>query len=226
MTSCRVALLALVAIGCSRNAHPVPAAPAPAAPPPAKAPAAGPSEPFESMVPGPAQEQRRAQRVWCGYLESLYQRATADGSAWDQLERCNAAPSTASPEMVQRTVACSQRALDGFKGDPFTGAYAAEVKRCGATVIDALSLSPEDVAPYVATLCERSSKCGGPTVAECREEMSGRLGQRMGRALGALNTESRAEFQRCLKDAACDEAGEQVSGCLEPLLDRLFWTPD
>jgi len=177
------------------------------------------------MVPGPAQ-QHHAQRVWCSYLEALYHRATADGSAWDQLERCNAAPSTASPQMVERTVACSQHALDGFKGDPFTGAYAAEVKRCGAEVIDSLSLSPEEVAPYVTTLCQHASTCGGTTEAACREEIGGRLGGRMSRALGALNTESRAKFQRCLKDAACDDASEQVSGCLEPLLDQLFWTPD
>ncbi len=225
MTCCRAAaVLALVAIGCSPAVHPAPAAPTPAkAPATAQAPT---SEPFESMVPGPAGAQHHAQRVWCSYLESLYHRATQDQSTWDQLARCNAAPSTASPEMVERTVACSQQALDGFTGNPFTGAYAAQVKRCGAEVIDSLALSTDDVAPYVTAICERASSCDGSAVADCRERVGGRLSVRLGRALGALNAESRASFQRCLKDAACEEAGEQVSGCLEPLLDRLFWTPE
>ena len=180
MTCHRAAILSLIAC-----VAPIAAACSTAAPP-AAAPAAPAATPtFESMVTTPVQAQRQAQHAWCAYLDALYHRATQDGSAWAQLARCNDETSTASPEMVERTVACSQAALEGFTGDPFTGAYAGEVKRCGASVVDALALPPGDVDPYVAALCDRAASCGATDVAGCRAEIGRRLGKRLGRSLGA-----------------------------------------
>src|SRR5689334_24348237 len=47
--------------------------------------------------------------------------------------------SSARPELLERTAACSRQALEGFPGDPFTVEYAMEVKRCGADAIEARS---------------------------------------------------------------------------------------
>jgi hypothetical protein len=203
--------------GCARHA--------PATPPPASIPRPAPSPPFESRMPGVRSSQARAQHQWCAYLDALYHRATQDGTSWEQLERCNAETSTAAPEMLERTAACSQQALDGFSGDPFTEVYAAQVKRCGSTVLEAMALPAGEVEPYVVTLCERVASCGGAAVEECRSDVGGRMGQRLGRALGAINAESRIALRQCLQTAACQEVTEQVAGCLEPILDHLLWTP-
>lgn len=205
-----------VAPGCARH---------PPAAPPAAITRPAPSPPFESMVPGGQSAQVRAQRRWCAYLDALYHRATQDGSSWEQLERCNAETSTAAPEMLERTAACSQEALDGYSGDPFTDAYAAQVKRCGTTVLEAMALSAAEVEPYVLTICQRVATCGGAPVDECRANIAERVSPRLGRALGALNVESRAALRACLQTAACEDVTEQISGCLEPILDRLLWTP-
>jgi hypothetical protein len=204
------------AFGCAR----------PATRPPA-APRAEPRALFESSVPAaPAASsaQRRAQQSWCAYLEALYRRAMGDGARWRQAEECNADASSAAPEMLERTAACAQRALEGFDGDPFTPEYAAEVKQCGTTVLDALALAPADVEPYVALVCQRDPSCGQEPPG-CRSEVTARFGARLGRALGALNAESRVTVRQCLEASICQDADARISGCIEPVLDRLLWTP-
>jgi hypothetical protein len=207
--------LAAASAGCARKA---PAAPEVIARTPS------PSPPFESMTPEPAWVQRRAQRTWCGYLEALYHRATMDGSKWADRGRCDADEPTASPEMLERTADCSQQALDAFHGDPFSDGYAAEVKRCGVTVLDAMTLPDADAEPYATLVCARASACGADG-DHCRGEGALQLRRRLGRALGALNAESRLAFGRCLQTTTCQEVGAQVSSCLEPILDHLLWTP-
>ena len=204
--------LGAAAVACSRPARVAPQ------------PAAKPSPAFESMEPV-ADAQRHAQRTWCAYLDALYHRATQDGTSWGQLDRCNTEASTASPEMLERTAACSQLALQQFTGDPFTEAYASEVKQCGATVVEAMALPTTDVEPYVTLACQRASTCGQATIEGCRSEVTERLGKRLGRALGAVNAESRIALRQCLQTAACKAVDDQISDCLDPILDRLLWTP-
>jgi hypothetical protein len=212
-----LALACAAVTGCSRRP---PAAPKP------EAVGEAPGPPFESSVPPAMAAQHRAQHAWCSYLDALYHRAMQDGSTWGLLARCNAYTSTASPEMVERTVACSRQALEGFTGDPFTDAYAEEVKRCGSSVIDAMAFPAEDVEPYVAVLCERAAACGAAQNSQCRADVARRVGKRLGRALGALNPSSRIALRQCLQKAECQDAAEQVTGCLDPILDRLLWTPN
>jgi hypothetical protein len=205
--------LGAVALGCSRAAtQPQPSSP------PARSPV------FESSTPV-VEAQRRAQRAWCEYLDALYHRATRDGTKWAQHERCNTETSTA-PELLERTAACSQQALDGFDGDPFTEAYAAAVKRCGATALEAMALSPDELEPFVSLACKQAPACGQGEVEGCRSDVTTRLGKRLGRAVGALNGESRIALRRCLQSSECQSVDDRISGCLEPMLDRLLWTPD
>jgi hypothetical protein len=214
-----LATLGAVALGCSRGAPPAHPSTTTAARVPPRTPV------FESSVPA-VEAQRRAQRVWCTYLDALYHRATRDGTKWSQLERCNIETSTASPELLERTAACSQQALDGFDGDPFTPEYAAEVKRCGATVLEAMALTTEDLEPIVSLACQQAPACGQGEVDGCRSDVTTRLGKRLGRAVGALNGESRIALRRCLRATACQSVDDRIASCLEPMLDRLLWTPD
>jgi len=204
--------------GCHRQPPAASVAAAPATPSTSEA-------PFESQVPLAAGAQVRAQKSWCTYLDALYHRATHDGAHWPQLGECSAQTSTAAPEMLERTAACSQEALEGFDGDPFTPAYAAAVKRCGSTVLESLALQPAEVEPYVAVICERASTCGAAAPADCRADVSVRMGKRLARALGALNAASRLTVRECLQTAECQDVGDQIATCLEPVLDRLLWTP-
>ena len=219
--------LGAASLGCSHPQPPTVPPSAPAEPPRARAAECPPpaSPPFESNVPQGSPAQRRAQQAWCSYLEALYHRATQDGANWPELPRCNAQISTASPEMLERTAVCSKRALEGFAGDPFTEAYAAEVKRCGTTVLEAVALTPDEVEPYVSLICEHASICSQGEPAECRSDVNSRLGRRIARAVGALNPESRLAFRQCLQAAACQGVEERIAGCLEPILERLLWTP-
>jgi hypothetical protein len=206
--------LGVAGVGCHRQA-PATASSAPATP----------SSPFESQIQSGDGAQVRAQKSWCTYLDALYHRATHDGTRWPQLGECSAQTSAAAPEMLERTAACSQQALDGFEGDPFTPAYAAAVKRCGSTVLETLALQPEEVEPYVAVICERASACGSMAPGDCHADVSVQMGKRLGRALGALNAESRLTIRKCLATAECQDVADQISTCLEPVLDRLLWTP-
>jgi hypothetical protein len=180
---------------------------------------------FEAEAPSATAAERHAQHVWCAYLESLYRRAVHDGAAWEELDRCNAERSTASPEMLERTAACSQAALDGFTGDPFTDTYAAEVKHCGTTALQALALPEAQVEPFVASACQRASACGQGDVASCEADLTSRFGERLCMALGALNPRSRIAVRKCVQTAACQAAEDVLSTCLDPMLDKLLWTP-
>jgi hypothetical protein len=217
-----VALVAVVAValGCAgKPSRPV--VPAPRRHPQQPSPA------FESSVPGgdAAAEQTKAQQVWCAYLETLYHRVAADGSPWPKLGDCLAEGSTASVAMLERTAECSQKALDGFAGDPLTDAYAEEVRRCGAAALEAAALSQDELEPYTSALCQRAVVCGTSDYAPCLAGFDGPLGARVRRAVGAINVESRARLRTCLEAAACDAIAAQLSGCLEPIMDRLLWLP-
>ena len=131
----------------------------------------------------------------------------------------------ARPEMLRRTAECSLHALEAFKGDPFTPEYAAEVTRCGAEALDAMSVSESELAPIVATLCGRVAACGEVSFNDCRDTLQLGLGPHLERALGAINTRGRTQLRACLKTAACDSIGAQVTTCLEPIMDGLLWLP-
>jgi hypothetical protein len=195
---------------------------------PAAAPqAAVPAPILEEAPPREASlAQRHAQKAWCSYLETLYHRATTDETPWSQSSACNEQRSSAKPEMLERTAACSREALASFPGDPFTAEYAMEVKRCGTDVIESLSLDAAKVEPYVSLVCQRQASCGASDPASCHAELTSRFGKKLGRAVGIINEDSRAELRRCLQNAACQEAGDQIGGCLEPILERLLWTPE
>lgn len=180
---------------------------------------------FESNVPDRAPAEAHAQQAWCSYLEELYKRATKDGTPWAELDRCKAHVSTAAPEMLERTAVCSHKALEEFPGDPFTDAYAAEVKRCGTTVIEAMALTPAEVEPYVALICERGPECGQVDADECRSDVMSRLGHKIARSVGTLSSESRLAFRQCLLATSCQDADDRIAHCLEPILERLLWTP-
>ena len=170
--------------------------------------------------------QEHAQRTWCSYLEALYQRATRDGAAWGRLDECRAHRTTAAPVMLQRTAECSRKALDGFDGDPLSADYAVQVRRCGSEAVDAAALSEVEIEPVVTSVCQRVEACGEGSFAACRAGMDGHVSTRLGRAVGALNVESRDRLRSCLVEASCDSAmGERISGCLEPIMDGLLWLP-
>jgi hypothetical protein len=214
--------LALACSGAACHAHTAPAG---------ERVGTAPSPPFESSVPPsvkpepPLAPERRAQRAWCSYLDALYRRAAADGSAWSDLAPCIAATSTAAPELLEKTAECSRVALEGFAGDPFTDAYAAEVKRCGTIALEAAALSPAEVTPYVSVMCQRAVSCGRAEPGDCLTEVSVQLGPRLGRALGALNEPSRLALRRCLRTVECESPEEQLSTCIDPMLDHLLWMP-
>jgi len=170
--------------------------------------------------------QQRAQRTWCTYLEALYARSTKDGTSWGRLDECLAETSAASPVMLQHTAECSRQALDGFDGDPLTAEYAGKVRRCGSDAIEASALSQAELERIVATICERAAACGGGTYADCRIAFDGHMETRLGRAVGAINAESRDKLRACLRVATCDEpTSDRIGGCLEPIMDRLLWLP-
>jgi len=176
--------------------------------------------------PSAGTPQARAQRSWCSYLEALYGRSTKDGTAWGRFDECLAHGSSASPIMLQHTADCSRRALDATEGDPLTAEYAGQVRRCGTEAIEAAALSVEELEPLVATVCERAAACGSGTYADCRIALDARLETRLGRAVGAINVESREKLRACLGAAACDDPmNARISGCLEPIMDRLLWLP-
>lgn len=172
-----------------------------------------------------ATAQADAQRSWCSYLEALYLRAAPDAKHWPKLGQCMQAQTMASPEMLKRTAECSRAALEKFEGDPFTSEYAAEVSRCGAAALDAVSLGEAEIGPYVAAICSRMASCGESSYEDCREGLQEGLGPHLERALGAMNRRGRNAFQVCLKRMTCGDLGTQVVGCLEPIMDDLLWLP-
>jgi hypothetical protein len=215
-------LLVLVAAGC---APPAPAASCAVAavPPVVVAPA---SRPAPAPATGDETPERRAQRAWCGYLDVLFRRASRDDTPWPHREACLAQTSNAAPRMLEHTASCSQHALDGFAGDPLTPAYAALVKRCGVEALDATALAPAELSPFVDVVCQRAQACDGTPYADCRAAIASPLGARLGRAIGALNDESRARLRVCLGAVGCEvQLGDRLAGCLEPIMDKLLWLP-
>jgi hypothetical protein len=215
------AIAIAVAAGCAKPE----VAPAPrTAPPPApKAPRAeAPAAPKEA-APG---DQLEAQKAWCSYLDALFQRATKDGSTWPHREQCLSEKSNASPAMLAQTAKCSHAALDKFEGDPLTPEYAQLVRHCGVEALDASALGPEALEPFVDAICRRNEACGGGPLAACRAEMAPHIASRLGRAIGAINLESRDRLRTCLNVASCDlDMSDRLSGCIEPIMDKLLWLP-
>lgn len=206
----KLAFVALVACGCART--PVSTGPrvalAPATP----------------IALGSAQQ--RAQRAWCDYLDLLHRRAVAPGTTWPHHEACLREASNASPEMLERTASCARAALDGFEGDPLNAEYAAEVRRCGSEALDASALSESDIQPFLEAVCARAATCDGTPIDACRAAISARVSARLGRAIGAVNEASRARLRACFEQAACDsDMGDRLSGCVEPIMEKLLWLP-
>jgi hypothetical protein len=181
--------------------------------------------------PAPAQQARaendaaQAQRAWCEYLQALYLRAAEGAAGWPRLEQCLQARTMASPKMLRQTAECSLRALQSFPGDPFTVEYAAEVSRCGAAALDMSAASAADLAPYVAAICGRVAACEAINYAECRESLEQGLGPHLRRAVGAMNERGREQLRTCFGGVSCVEIGQQISACLEPIMDSLLWLP-
>lgn len=174
----------------------------------------------------PEEEQRAAQRSWCSYLQDLYLRAAGTTSGgWPRYEQCLGARTMASPRMLRQTAECSRRALDRFEGDPFTIEYAAEVSRCGAQALDSAADTAPDLVPYVAAICGRVVECEDVDFAECRETLEAGLGPQLRRAVGAMNDRGRTELRTCFAGMTCGDIGEQMTACIEPILDSLLWLP-
>lgn len=184
-----------------------------------------PSEGGEKAAVAESSAQKAAQREWCSYLEALYMRAVEGANEWPKRSECMSASTLAAPEMLQRTARCSREALDRFEGDPFTSEYAAEVSRCGAEAIDSVEASDAELTPFVAAICGRMSACGDASYAECRDSLEAGLGPHLERAVGAMNRKGRAAFRVCLSHLQCGDLGDQLVGCLEPIMDGLLWLP-
>jgi hypothetical protein len=44
--------------------------------------------------------------------------------------------------------------------------------------------------------------------------------------VGTLNDPSRARLRACLDSVGCEvPLGERITGCLEPIMDKLLWLP-
>jgi len=213
------ALTLVLGVGCAGTPNGGKAATARARPTVAQA-----SGPAADVAPG-ASAERDAQRAWCNYLEALYRRASGASAKWASFDECTAVTSSASPGMLKRAADCSLAALERFKGDPFTQEYASQVSQCGREAIDAMAVSQAEVAPYVGVICERATACGHMSYDECRSGIDEGLGSVLSRALGAMNGKSRDELRACLKTASCEDLGEQISGCITPIMDRLLWLP-
>lgn len=223
-------LLVFIAEGCSS-----PAASGP------KAPAQSGLSNAEKTALAEASEEKDAQRVWCEYLEALYQRAMASAdddsgkrpaahadkpeAAWPSLGECLGARTMASPEMLRRTAKCSRAALEKFDGDPFTREYAAAVSQCGAQALDAVEASGPEVVPFVTAICGRMVSCGDVTFDACKDDLSKGIGPHLERAVGAMNKRGREALEVCLRGISCGDVGSQVVGCLQPIMDGLLWLP-
>jgi hypothetical protein len=186
----------------------------------APAPRSGPSSDREAI------DQKRAQHVWCEYLQALYLRVTAGALGWPRLAECDAVKSTASPEVLTQTAECALHALNTFEGDPFTAAYAGEVSRCGVAALNAAAARSVEIEPFVGAICSRAVACGEATDLECRESFSPVLVLNLERAIGAMNRGGREQLRACLRATSCEALQGRISTCLEPILDQLLWLPD
>lgn len=217
----RPALLSLViaAAGCG-HAQPAPGTRPPAAPAPA------PGETRSMEAPADPGAQARAQRAWCEYLDALFQRAAHEKGPWPRRDECLAHGSNASPEMLERTATCSRKALDGFTGDPLTPEYAAIVRRCGSDALDSVALTPAAIEPFLELVCRRAETCDQTPYNECRAALQPRVAARLGRTIGAINTENRTRLRECFATVGCEvPIADRLSGCIEPIMDKLLWLP-
>lgn len=170
-------------------------------------------------------EAGEAQQAWCQYLEALYLRADATATVWPRYAQCMTIRTTASPKLLRSTAECSHKALDSFKGDPFTPEYAAAVSQCGSDALDAASATNLEMQPYVETICGRMQSCSDVDVSTCQESLQKGIGDHLGRAIGAINDKSKDELRACFKTITCDAIGNQISACIEPLMNGLLWLP-
>ncbi|MCC6552245.1 MAG: hypothetical protein IT372_04385 [Polyangiaceae bacterium] len=214
-------LAAVIAAGCGGAPAPQAAAPPPT---PVVTPAPAPAPRAEAQDAG-AREQREAQRAWCSYLQALYLRAAEGETSWPKFQECAGATTTAAPAMLRATAECAQRALERFQGDPFTAAYAAEVSRCGAEAMDEARLSPDELSPFIATICSRVAACEDVADGECRQALEQGLGPQLTRAIGSMNQQGRTQLRTCLSNVRCEDIGGQISACIDPIMEGLLWLP-
>jgi len=215
-----LAAAAALAAGCNGSTPRDAAAPAGA--PAARAAAATPEQQGEEAE---ARDLRDAQRAWCSYLQALYLRADDTATSWPRYQQCAEATTMASPAMLRETADCSLLALQRFQGDPFTAEYAAEVSRCGVEAIEHATMSEADLAPFVTAICGRISSCEHIDPAECRQRLEAGLAPHLMRAIGSMNRRGRAQLRGCLSAVPCQDISEQISACIEPIMDDLLWLP-
>ena len=100
------------------------------------------------------------------------------------------------------------------------------MSRCGAGAVESVAARPEEVAPYLATLCTRLSTCQeGVDAGQCRATMSEAIGDQLGRAVGAMNRRGRAQLDACFKTVECSEISGEIGACVQPLMGDLLWLP-
>jgi hypothetical protein len=210
-------LTAALAAGCGGSA--------PRAAAPARASSGAPATTTEESAEVEAREQIGAQRAWCSYLQALYLRAAEGATSWPRFQQCTEATTMASPKMLRQTADCSLRALQRFQGDPFTAEYAAQVSQCGVQAVEMSTAPASDLAPYVAAICGRVTSCQDISYAECRQSLEAGLGEHLTRAVGAMNQRGRTQLRACLGAVRCEDIGDQVTACIEPIIDNLLWLP-
>jgi hypothetical protein len=165
---------------------------------------------------------RDGRLAWCRYLDAIYVRVKG-GASWPGLARCAATPTTASAAMLEDAAQCSRRVLDGFEGSPLTPEYAARASACGAQAFDRRDADAAEVTKLSSAICAHASTCGAMARAECLPKVEASLGPHLARVVGALHAGARTELASCIEHARCGDVADDVTRCLDPMMDRLFY---
>jgi len=172
-----------------------------------------------------ARELRDGRVAWCSYLDSLYRRGQGTPSRWLDFDECVTTPTTASGAMLKATAACSMDALQNFDGNPFTKPEYGELAGvCGAVALDRSSSTGEELAHLTSTICARANACGISRPGSCELKVESTLGTHLDRVLGALNSKAKGELRRCISHSGCGDIGDNITACLEPIMDRLLYS--
>jgi hypothetical protein len=116
-------------------------------------------------------------------------------------------------------------ALTTFEGNPFTKPEYAEIAgMCGAVALDSSSSTEQELAHLTSAICSQATACGVSTRNACAYRVEASLGTHLEKVLGALNSNARSELSRCISHASCGDVAENITGCLEPIMDRLMYT--
>ncbi len=160
--------------------------------------------------------------AWCSYLQELYRRGQGDAN-WPGFDACMRTATTGSAEVAKVAAECSMRVLDGFGGSPFSEEYANRAGLCGSEAIERSSADARDVDRLALAICVHADACGAAPPA-CRLRVETAMGPQLTRVVGALNRPARRELARCITRTSCGEIADDVTGCLEPLMDRLLYS--